>query len=113
VARGWDASPVKEYILSADLKIWSNVTTSQPLDQPSIIWHTEHPTNKERLFIHWDYHPNDTSRHHIRSIYTTHCNALFSTDLGIKQTTVAYSPKAKLHQAHDREASKLYLGELS
>jgi hypothetical protein len=121
VARGWDPTLIKEYILSADIKIQANNATTQHTIQPTTP-PTEQLSNKQRLFIHWDYHPNDITRRHLRRIYNQHCDRVFKTQLGIEQTTIAYSrpknikdtiTKAKLHQASGKEASKYYLGELS
>ena len=113
IARGWDSTLIKEYILSADLKLRSNnATTTQPTNQTTMP-PTESLSNKQRLFIHWDYHPNDITRRHLRRIYNLHCDHIFSAKLGVKQTTIVYSrpknikdtiTKAKLHQASGREA---------
>lgn len=119
VARGWEPSTMKEYILQADKKLQASprlTPAATPTTQPTI-----QPTNNERLFIHWEYHPNDIPRRHIRAIYNNNCKEVFESMLKIKQVTVAYSrpnnvrdriSKAKLHQAPGREASKFYSGEL-
>jgi len=111
---------MRDAVRSADqqLRQQSTATTTLPANTKV----AAPPTNKERLFIHFEYHPNDIPRREIRTIYNNHCSKVFETVLDIKQTTVAYSrpknvrdliTKAKLHQAPGREASKFYTGELS
>ena len=109
VARGWSKAIMKEYILSADMKL------RNPTPKPAT------PTNDARLFLHTEYHPNDLPKHELRTLYNVHCKDVFESTLGIDQVTVAYSrpknikdmvTKAKLHQAEGREASKFYSGEL-
>jgi len=51
VARGWDKSTMRHYILTADAKIQHN--HKHPVTTPTIE-PTEEPNNKERLFLHWD-----------------------------------------------------------
>ena len=114
---------MKDYILTADAKLTERLTTKPPTCLPSQNSTTESElTNHERLFLHWEYHPNDIPRKNVRSIYNNICKELFEDVLDIKQTTIAYSrpknlkdvlTKAKLHQAPGREASKFYSGELS
>ena len=112
---------MKDYILTADAKLTEKLTTKQPTSLPIPTTEPE-LTNHERIFLHWEYHPNDISRKNVRAIYNDTCKELFEDALGIKQTTIAYSrpknlkdvlTKAKLHQAPGREASKFYSGELS
>ena len=112
VARGWNRAEMKGFILSADAKLRT---------QPLTVAAPEPLSNKERLFVHLEYHPNDISKHKVRLLYDTYCKQIFEDVLDIKQTTVAYSrpknirelvTKAKLHQAPGREASKFYSGEL-
>ena len=117
VARGWSKATMKEYILKAANRLnLPQTTTIQSTAAQTL------PTNKERLFIHMEYHPNDISKKSVRAIYEQHCKSTFESSLGIKQTTIAYSrapnlkdtlTKAKLHQAPGKEASKYYLGELT
>jgi len=84
VARGWDSTLTKEYILSADIKKQANnATTTQPTNQ-STMPPPEPLSNKQRLFIHWDYHPNDITRRHLQRIYNLHCDHTFSTKLEVK-----------------------------
>jgi hypothetical protein len=67
-ARGWSKALIKEYILAADSKLRSQpltVATPEPL------------TNKEQLFIHLEYHPNDITRHQVRTLYNLHCKDIF------------------------------------
>jgi hypothetical protein len=102
VVRGWDKSTMKQWILDADAKITSAPPSLPSPEQQPIL------TNKERLFVHLEYHRNDISKAKVRSLYEIHCREKFETILGIKQLTVAYSrsnnirdmvTKAKLHQA--------------
>jgi len=117
VARGWDRTIMKEWILNADKKIQrdnhpdptqSDSTPDQPL------------SNKERLFLHFEYHKNDIPKKRIRAIYDNTCQEAFSEILGIEQLTIAYSrsknvqdtiTKARLHQAPGLEASTYFSGE--
>jgi hypothetical protein len=103
VARGWDKRTMKQWILDADAKISSTPPSLPPSPEQQPIL-----TNKERLFVHLEYHRNDILKAKVRSLYETHCRENFETILGIKQLTVAYSrsknirdmvTKAKLHQA--------------
>ena len=113
IAQGWDKSTMKDYILQADLKLQSAT--------PSKNSQTKELSNKERVFIHLEYHPNDIPRKAIREIYDLHCRDVFEAELDIQQVTVAYSrapnikdtlTRAKLHQASGKPASKYYMGEL-
>jgi len=113
VARGWSPAIIKEYILSADSRLQSST--------PSKSSETKSLSNKERLFLHLEYHPNDIPRAAIRDIYDRHCRKTFEEKLGIQQFTIAYSrapnirdtlTKAKLHQARNKPASLYYSGEL-
>ena len=130
VARGWNRATMKEYILTADAKLTEGLTTKPPTSLPTNLPSLPSPnptaepelTNHERIFLHWEYHPNDIPRKNVRTIYNNTCKELFEDALGIKQTTIAYSrpknlkdvlTKAKLYQAPGREASKFYSGELS
>ena len=117
VNRGWDRTTMKHWIISADIKIQQE-TLQQT--QPTHVTTEEPLTNKERVFLHFEYHKNDIPKNKVRAIYETTCKDLLSSRLGIKQLTIAYSrpknikdtiTKAKLHQAPGREASKYYSGE--
>ena len=117
VARGWDRATMRDYILDADRKLSFPSPTTQPNNTPPTT-----PSNKERLFIHMEYQPHDIPRKHVRAIYDMTCKEVFEHELGITQTTIAYSrpknikdlvTKAKLHQAPGKPVSKYYSGELS
>ena len=112
VARGWDRTYIKSLIQSADSRLRSAEAQSSttPNDRRPL-------TNKERLFLHYEYHPNGMPRGQIRQIYHSTCGELLESRPGIKQMTVAYSrPKndrdvlvrAKLHQAPGHEASTYF-----
>ena len=126
VNRGWDRATIKQWILSADDKIQQESQQKKLLQsqsiEPTYIPTEEPTTNKERVFLHFEYHKNDIPKNKVRAIYESTCNEILSSKLGIKQLTIAYSrpknikdtiTKAKLHQAKGREASKYYSGELS
>ncbi|KAL7523564.1 hypothetical protein ACHAWF_001384 [Thalassiosira exigua] len=81
VARGRAKATMKEYILAADAK----------LRQEPLAAATREFSNKERLFIHIEYHPRGVSKHTTRMLYDLHCHYLFEDLLDIKQSTVAYS----------------------
>ena len=108
VARGWDRTTMKSWILEADrrLRLPPNPCTTLPTSGAH-----------NRLFLHMEYHKNDIPKRLVRSIYERHCQPLFSKYLGVEQLTVAYSraknikelaSKAKLHQAPGSEASTFY-----
>ena len=111
---------MKEYILHADIKVRRERRErqqTQATTAPTI----EPLTNRERLFIHWEYHPRDIPKRIIRGLYDLHLKDDMEKWLDVKQTTVCYSrpknvqdhvTKAKLHQAPGRESSKYYTGEL-
>ncbi len=115
VARGWSREVMQEYILDANRRLNLPVLTTNPTP-------TTPPDNKERLFIHMEYHPRDIPRKYVRAIYDSTCKETFEQVLGIKQFTVAYSrsrnirdlvTRAKIHQAPGKPVSKYYTGELS
>ena len=96
IARGWDKSTMKDYILQADLKLQS--ATPSKNSQTKVL------SNKERVFIHLEYHPNDIPRKAIREIYDLHCRDVFEAELDIQQVTVAYS-RAPTSRTPSREQS--------
>ena len=112
VARGWDRTYIKSLILSADSRLRSAEA------QPSTNTPNRRPlTNKERLFLHCEYHPRGMPKSEIRQIYYSTCGELLESRLDIKQMTVAYSRpnnvrdvlvRAKLHQAPGHEASTYF-----
>ena len=117
--RGWNRAILKGYILDADQRVKSTVPKVPPPAAPPS--ETPLPNNKETLYIHMEYHPNDIPRHRVRAIFNHYCQELFKDRLDITQSIVAYSrppnikdtvTKAKLHQAPGRNASKFYSGEL-
>ena len=122
INRGWDRSTMKQWILSADEKIQLETLQKNQPTTTITAPPTEEPlTNKERIFLHFEYHKNDIPKSRVRAIYENKCQTLLSDRLGIQQLTIAYSrpknikdtiTKAKLHQAPGFEASKYYSGEL-
>ena len=79
----------------------------------------EKEKEKNRLFIHLVFHPDDISRKRIQELYEVHCGELLRTELKIANPTIAYSrpknigdfvTKAKLHQASG-ESSSTIMGE--
>ena len=120
VARGWDRTFMRDLILQADARLESQQFQAQ-LPTPTTTPPTKSLSNKERLFLHFEYHRCDIPKAQVRAIYDSTCKELFERRLDIQQLTVCYSrsknireaiTKAKLHQAPGREASKFYLGEL-
>ena len=120
VARGWNRAFMKDLILQADARLEAQQLQAN-LPTPTPILHKEPLSNKERLFLHFEYHRCDIPKAQVRAIYNSTCNDLFERHLGIKQLTICYSrstnireaiTKAKLHQAPGKEASKYYSGEL-
>ena len=118
VARGWNRVTMKDYILTADTK----VRHERQADIGPALAASRPLTNKERLFIHWEYHQRDVPKREIRALYNLHLKDLVEKWLDVKQTVVCYSrpknirdyvTKAKLHQAPGREISKFYTGELT
>ena len=117
VAVGWDRKQIKSMILAADQRL--SELKNQP---PSTALSDEPSSNKERLFLHLEYHPNELPKGAIRETYNHTCGKLLETRLGIKQVTIAYSrplnlleslTQAKLHQAPGRKASTYIMGESS
>ena len=120
VRRGWSRADMKEYILHADIKV-RRERRERLQTQASTAPTIEPLTNKERMFIHWEYHPRDIPKRIIRGLYDLHLKDDMEKWLDVKQTTVCYSrpknvqdhvTKDKLHQAPGRESSKYYTGEL-
>ena len=116
LARGWDKLTLKETIIAADTKLHlqhcqeANPPMNQPENQPT----TTHAVERESLFFHLPYHPNDIPRRRIQQLYNYYCRDVFSTTLDIERFTVAYSrhknlkehlTQARLHQAADKKAS--------
>ena len=58
VRRGWSRADMKEYILQANVKVRRECRErlqTPPSTAPAI----EPLTNRECVFIHWEYHPRD------------------------------------------------------
>ena len=112
LARGWNKLSLKETIIAADKKLqlqhYHEATT--PENQPT----TTNVVERESLYFHLPYHPNDIPRRRIRQLYNHYCRDVFSTTLDIERFTVAYSrhknlkehlTQARLHQATNKKAS--------
>ena len=117
VAVGWERTKIKSMILAANQRL-SQLKHQPPSTAPL----DELPSNKERLFLHLEYHPNELPKGAIQETYNHTCGELLEKRLGIKQVTIAYSrplnlleslTQAKLHQAPGREASTYFTGESS
>ncbi|KAL7523890.1 hypothetical protein ACHAWF_002629, partial [Thalassiosira exigua] len=101
VARGWDPSTMKRFILEANRKL--DAAKPRPTLQPQ----PDSLSNKERLFLHFEFHPRDIPRKVIRAIYDDTCHETFFWLLGIKQATVAYSrPKNIRERATTKTAER-------
>ncbi len=69
IARGWDRTTMKIWILEADSKIRIKNTTAPPTNDP-----TKETTdnNNNRVFLHFEYHCNNIPKKAIRAIYERH-----------------------------------------
>ena len=74
---------------------------------------------KNRLFIHLVFHPDDVPRKRIQELYQLHCADLLRDECRIERPTIAYSrprnlgdylTKTKLYQAPG-ESSSTIMGE--
>ena len=120
VNRGWDRSTLKNWILDADRRL--RFPPSQPRPAAPPLPPTPPSTSShDRLFLHFEYHKHDIPKLLIRRLYDLYCQPTFSSVLGIRQLTIAYSrpknvkelvSKARLYQRQNHEASKYYEGEL-
>jgi hypothetical protein len=109
--RGWDRELMRELILEATERAENNTNNTKQSATTKVL--------KDTLFLHFQFHPDDLSRQHIRSEFEEHLGKICKDELGITRTVVAYSrPKnigdyvsiAKLHQAPGRTASTI-MGE--
>ena len=66
VTRGWKRATTKEYILKANcnLHIIKPITNHTATDSQSQL-----PFNKEQLFIHMEFHPNDMRKKSVHAVY--------------------------------------------
>ncbi|KAL7552837.1 hypothetical protein ACHAWF_016083 [Thalassiosira exigua] len=64
---------MKQFILDADSKL----TKNGKVPTPDI-------SSKERLFLHWEYHPDDIPQKQIRAIYNETLKDTLADTLGIK-----------------------------
>ena len=110
----WEREYIRQLILEATDRIEKRATKPKPTT-------TTEEDKSTRLFIHLQYHPDDSSRGEIRQLYNEHCGELFKKLMlmGIERPIIAYSrPKnigdyatqAKLHEAPGRTASTI-MGE--
>ena len=87
VAQGWKHATMEEYILKTDYKINLRMPIADHIAADS---QSQLHSNKERLFIHMEYHPINIPKRLERAPYNHHCKST-SKSLGIHQTTIAYS----------------------
>jgi hypothetical protein len=99
IRRGWDRSKMRQNILDRSLRAEDD--------------------GKNRLFLHFTYHPEDIPRKRIQELFEQHCGELLRHEINIARPTIAYSrpknigdliTKAKLHQAPG-VTSSIILGE--
>ena len=83
--RGWSRVDMEEYILQANIKI-RRERQQTPTTAPTTI---EPLTNKEQVFIHWEYHQCNIPKHVIRALYNIHLKDDMDKWLDIKQTAIA------------------------
>ena len=100
VARGWDRATMKWYILEANNKLLRQPITKQQsiIQQQSTATTTEHRINKERLFLHFEYHCCHIPKQQVRAIYDATCRDTFKSKLQIKQLTTAYSRPTNIRE---------------
>jgi hypothetical protein len=118
IDRGWEREAIRSLILEACRTIQRKAQPPAALPaQPSS--NSLDDENKNRLFIHLKYHPDDIPRQRVQQLYQEHCGEVLLRELGIRKPTIAYSrpknlsdliTKAKLHQASG-ESSSIILGE--
>ena len=83
----------QEAVISIDKKSIQETLRGEPLWDPP----TETPRNK--LFIHWTYHPRDIGRQVIRQIFNeTLAPTLSESGLNVGRLTIAYSAPRSLGQ---------------
>ena len=71
VRRDWSGIERKKCILHANIKVRSERRERQRT--PTTASTTKEPlTNRERVFIHWEYHPCDIPKHIVRGLYNLH-----------------------------------------
>ena len=102
VARGWSKATMKEYILKAAnrLNLPQTTTIQSTATQTS-------PTNKERLFIHMEHHPNDISKKSVRAIYKQYYKPSFESSLGIQQTIIAHTHELQILRTPSPKSSSI------
>ena len=119
VARGWDRTTIRDYILDADRRLRLN--PPQLNAEATTNNDTQPVYNNDRLFFHLGFHEEDIPSRLIQRLYKSHCAELFKATLGIDRLVIAYSrprniselcTKAKLHQVPGREVSKYVRGEI-
>lgn len=118
IRRGWDRSKMRQMILDACSTV---ERTNKTPAAPDILDRTlrAEDDGKNRLFLHFTYHPEDIPRKRIQELFEQHCGELLRHEINIARPTIAYSrpknigdliTKAKLHQASG-VTSSIILGE--
>ena len=114
--RGWQREEILPIFLEAAEKNETRGKSQpQPQQQQS---KSKRASNEGTLFLHWQYHPHDITRHQIRHLFEEHCGKVVK-GLGLERTIVCYSrlrnigeylTQAKLHEPAEYTAETI-MGE--
>ncbi|KAL7523138.1 hypothetical protein ACHAWF_000393, partial [Thalassiosira exigua] len=89
VSRGWNGQLMKSFILSADAQLQAHPPAPRPAQAAPQPTNLEPP--RDRIFLHREYHPADSPKHQLRSLYKKQFEEPFKYWLGINEMTIAYS----------------------
>lgn len=103
-ARGWDATSMRQLILTAITKLQQHSkATTQSIQQQ--------PNQNGSIFLHLQYHQNDIPRIELRTIYEKNCKHLEQLttkkgkELSLTSFTIAYSRTKNLHDILNQPSS--------
>ena len=87
--RGWSRDKLEPMFVSAHNKLTCPKLPNNESTEKEMI------SNKERVILHLEYHPNDVAKQKLREIWDDCCMDLLSkptskSGLGIKKTIIAY-----------------------